>query len=86
MGEQIYEIKDKFVSFQDSDDEFSCLCLFPPKDERLEIDKVKSLALFGAVVRLILDGYYDDEYYDNKYIYIPLDVPEWILNDIRRIK
>lgn len=80
MGEQSYYIKNKIIRFRE-EDSFPCLCTFPHNDhEYLQKDRVRSLAVFGAVVRLVLDGYYDD--HEGNYIFIPGDVPNWILSGV----
>ena len=83
MGEKVYDVGHKFIQYSEDDVEFMCLCTFPHNDqEHLEIDRLKSLAIFGAVVRLIHDGYYSEH---GDYIYIPRDVPEWVLEGVRRL-
>ena len=84
MSEKIYDIGHHYIQFSDSDDEFGCLCIFPHEDdiEHLELDRLKSLALLGAVARLIFDGYYERH---GEFIYIPNDVPEWVLDGVRRM-
>jgi hypothetical protein len=82
MGEKSYSVGHKYIQFREDDDEFSCLCTFPHNDqEHLDIERLKSLAIFGAVVQLILKGYYDD--HDGEYIFIPHDVPSYVLRDVR---
>lgn len=84
MGEKSYSIGHKYIRFSEGDDEFSCLCTFPHNDqEHLEIDRLKSLAIFGAVVQLVLKGYYDD--HEGEYIFIPHDVPSYVLRDVRSL-
>lgn len=84
MGENVYPIQDYDgnwleIRFSESDDEYSCLCTFPYNDMgRLDVDKVRSLALFGAAVRLAFDG-------DLEHGFLPKAVPEWIRNEIDRI-
>ena len=87
MGEQRYRINGKAVIFSDWNDEFPCLCCFPgnyitENGESVDGELLQSLALFGAVVRLIFDGYYDQVSKD-EYIYIPGDVPDWVLAKVR---
>lgn len=83
MGEKSYDVGHKYIQFNEESD-FACLCTFPDNDgDELGIDRIKSLALFGAVARLVLDGYYDQH---GEYIYIPDDVPGWILRDIQNLK
>jgi len=85
MGEKSYSVGHKYIQFsREGDDEFSCLCTFPHNDqERLEVDRLKSLAIFGAVVQLILKGYYED--HEGEYIFIPHDVPLYVLRDVRSL-
>lgn len=84
MGEKSYRVLGKLIQFSESDDEFTCLCTFPHNDqEHLEIDRLKSLAIFGAVVQLVLKGYYDD--HEGEYIFIPHDVPSYVLRDVRSL-
>lgn len=84
MGEKTYSIRNKHIRFSEDNDDYGCLCTFPHNDnEYLSLDRLKSLALFGAVVRLVMDGYYDDRE-DDGYIFIPQDVPEWILESVER--
>jgi hypothetical protein len=84
MGETIYTIGDKQMLFAEGDDEFPCLCTFPENDDgHLDIERLKSLALFGVAVQLVLKGYYDD--HKGEYIYIPYDVPPYILRDVRSL-
>lgn len=83
MGEKTYQVGTKQVCFSESDTEFACLCTFPHNDNSfLEIDRAKALVLFGAVVRLIHDGYYTTH---GEYIYIPGDVPAWIIEGVRKL-
>ena len=84
MGEKSYRVLGKLIQFSDSDDEFTCLCTFPRNDqEHLDIERLKSLAIFGAVVQLVLKGYYDD--HEGEYIFIPHDVPSYVLRDVRSL-
>jgi len=84
MGEKSYRVLGKLIQFSDSDDEFTCLCTFPHNDqEHLDIDRLKSLAIFGAVVQLVLKGYYDD--HEGEYIFIPHDVLSYVLRDVRSL-
>lgn len=81
MGEKTYEVKGKLIRFSEDSDEFDCLCTFPHNDqETLEVGRVVALALFGAVVRLVFDGYYDN--HEGGYIFIPQDVPDWIVEGV----
>ena len=84
MGENIYPIQDYDgnwleLRFSEMDDDYSCLCTFPMNDmERLDADRVRSLALFGAAVRLAFDGVLEHGF-------LPSTVPEWIRDEIDRI-
>lgn len=82
MSEKAYKIKDKYIMFEENN-EVSCLCTFPHNyAEKLEMTDLQSLALLGAVVRLVIGGYYDD--HKGEYIFIPSDVPEWIIREVDR--
>ena len=82
MGEKSYDVGHKYIRFSEESD-FSCLCTFPHNDNgELSIERMKALALFGAVVRLIFDDYYAEH---GEYIYIPDDVPEWVLEGVRSL-
>ena len=85
MGEKSYRIKNKYVVFSEDDEEFECLCIFPHNYEfdGIDIETVQSLALFGAAVRLIYAGHYEDD--PKSYIVIPDDIPDWIVDGIRKI-
>jgi len=84
MGENIYPIQDydgrwTNIQFSEMDDEYSCLCTFPMNDMgRLDPDRVRSLALFGAAVRLAFDG-------DLEHGFLPDAVPVWIREEIDRV-
>jgi len=81
MGEWSYEIDDTYVRFSDMDDEFRCLCTFPFHDgEELDIERIKSLALFGAAVHLLMSGELDGP------VFIPDGLPRWIVDAVRRIR
>lgn len=84
MGENVYKVRGKMIKFSESDDSFCCLCTFPHNDdEQILPHRAKSLAVFGAVVQLVLKGYYDG--YDGEYIFIPHDVPDWVVRDIEKL-
>jgi len=84
MGEKSYPVGRFYICFSDVDDEFGCPCTFPHNyNEHLDIGDVQALALLGAVTRLIFDGYYDS--LSDGHIYIPQDVPAWILDGVRKI-
>ena len=89
MGERIYPIvmnesshgDSDYVRFSDMDDEFGCLCTFPGNDqEELDIERIKSLALFGAAVHLLMSGELDGP------VFIPDNLPRWIVDAVRRIR
>ena len=68
------------IQFSEDDDEFVCLCTFPYNDEaageRLDPERVRSLALLGAAVVL--------NRYDGDIGYLPDDLPRWIVDEIVR--
>ena len=69
-----------YAHFSDSDDEFDCLCTFPHNDgEALTVERLRSLALLGAAVVMA----YDNPVSRDDYIFIPRDIPGWILDGIR---
>lgn len=79
MSERIYEIDNKSIIFSEIDELSGCLCTFPYNDQgKLDIDRVVSLALFGAAVRLIHAG----EYAYQETINIPDDLPGWIIKGV----
>ena len=84
MGERIYQTGNgsrDFVMFTEMDDEFRCLCTFPGNDgEELDIERIKSLALFGAAVHLLMSGEVDGP------VFIPEGLPAWIVDAVRRIR
>src|SRR3990170_6271389 len=93
MGERIYPIvanesshgDSDFVAFTEMDDEFGCLCTFPTNDtfngiNELDIERIKSLALFGAAVHLLMSGELDGP------VFIPDGLPRWIVDAVRRIR
>ena len=81
MGEQIYDIAGLDVSFCDMDETYRCLCTFPGNDQVLGIDieRVRSLALLGAVVVLEHNGMLDDS---QNHLYLPECIPDWIKEQI----
>ena len=87
MGEKSYRIDGRLVRFSPNDDElFCCLCTFPGNNISLDggtigIGDVADLALFGAAARLIFDG----EYKTEEYVYLPHDLPAWIVDGIRDV-
>ena len=80
MGEHIYDVGDKITArFSESDDSFGCLCTFPGndflEDEKIEAERVRSLALLGMAVIMAHDIKEKEEHSIN----LPFDVPElWI--------
>lgn len=84
MGEHVYPVQDydgnwTEIRFSEVDDDYQCLCTFPGNDQgKLDIDRVRSLALFGAAVRLAFDG-------DLEHGILPACVPEWIRSEIDRV-
>lgn len=83
MGELYYAIGKKSVVFNEESDT-GCLCTFPHNDNGIvDIDRLKSLALFGAAVQLILKGHYDS--FAGEYVVIPDDLPEYILHDVENL-
>src|SRR3989338_11030655 len=87
MGERIYPIvanesshgDSDFVAFNEMDDEFRCLCTFPGNDgEELDIERIKSLALFGAAMHLLMSGELGGPGF------IPDGLPRWIGDALRR--
>jgi len=86
MGENVYPIEDYDgnwveIRFSESDDGYSCLCTFPFNDAVmgcLDADRVRSLALFGAAVRLAFDG-------ELEHGFLPAAIPEWIRAEIDRV-
>jgi len=93
MGERIYPIVENsrshgdsdYVRFSDMDDEFGCLCTFPTNDtfngiNELDIERIKSLALFGAAVHLLMSSELDGP------VFIPDGLPRWIVDAVRRIE
>ena len=90
MSENTYTIKswgDKEynIRFSEMDDVFGCLCTFPFNDfENLSIDRIRSLALFGAAVRLAITDELTNCGEDG-YVFLPDMLPKWIINAIRKI-
>src|SRR3990167_10609018 len=89
MGERIYPIvknsrshgDSDYVRFSEMNDEFGCLCTFPFNDgEELDIERIKSLALFGAAVHMLMSGELDGP------VFIPDGLPRWIVDAVRRIR
>jgi hypothetical protein len=85
MGEKGYAIsgwwseEEHYLQFSDSDDDYACLCTFSGNDMgQLDLGEVRSLALFGAAVRLA----FSDEL---EHGILPGAVPEWIREEIDRV-
>ena len=84
MGENVYPVESydgdwTEIRFSKSDEDYSCLCTFPMNDmECLDADRVRSLALFGAAVRLAFEGKLEHGF-------LPAAVPSWIRDEIDRI-
>ena len=83
MGEHVYPIQDydgnwTDIRFSEIDDSYFCLCTFPYDQGRLDIERVRSLALFGAAVRLAFEGLLEHGF-------LPKAVPEWIREEIDRV-
>ena len=82
MGEKVYTMvsnseKEYWIIFSEGDDH-GCLCTFPDNDmEQMSTERIKSLAIFGAAVRLAMD-----DYFDGPYIFLPDALPKWILKGI----
>lgn len=87
MGCRLYRAGDTWVRFAEEDD--SCLCTFPDRDvfdmNSLDNDRLRSLALLGAVVALtsVNEGLKDGKILP--YSYIPFCVPDWIVKEIHRL-
>ena len=85
MGERNYEVGHTYVRFSEMDEEFRCLCTFPTNDtfngiNELDIERIKSLALFGAAVHLLMSSELDGP------VFIPDGLPRWIVDAVRRIR
>jgi len=84
MGENVYPIQDydgnwTEIRFSELDEDYHCLCLFPLwRTGPLDIEEVRSLALFGAAVRLAFEGQLEHGF-------LPHAVPEWIREEIDRV-
>ena len=81
MGEQVYCVGGKSIRFSETDYNFGCLCTFPWNDEacgEISTQRVMALALLGAAVKLIHDGYFAD--LDT--VFIPESLPPWIVEQI----
>ena len=83
MGENVYPVQDYDgnwldIRFSEMDDDYGCLCTFPYRDERLDVEDIRDLALFGAAVRLAFEG-------ELEHGFLPDAVPEWIRKEIDRV-
>ena len=66
------------IMFSEGDDEVGCLCTFPHNDgDRLDVERVRSLAYLGAAVVLQKRG-------DLEHPYLPGCLPAWIRDEIDR--
>ena len=90
MGEKVYTILgrhgERRITFSAADEGYGCLCTFPHNDAAaggLDRDRVRSLALFGAAVRLAWGG--DIETDESEYVFLPDAVPMWIRDEIDRV-
>lgn len=77
MGEHVYNVGDKITArFSESDDSFGCLCTFPGndrlEDNRINSERVRSLALLGMAVIMTHDIRDNKEHRIN----LPYEVPE----------
>lgn len=78
MGCNTYTYEGTSIHFSEGDEDTRCLCTFPHNDrDGIDIDRVKSLAYLGAVVKLIYEGKIKDEW-----VYIPHCLPKWIKKGI----
>ena len=69
------------IHFSERDD-VSCLCTFPHNYEggQLDGETIRSLAYLGAAVVLV-----QREVLDEDYVFLPDMLPEWIVNEIKRL-
>lgn len=66
------------IMFSEMNDDIGCLCTFPHNDgDRLDAERVRSLAYLGAAVVLEHNG-------DLEHPYLPKCLPDWIRNEIDR--
>lgn len=66
------------IMFSEMNDDIGCLCTFPHNDgDRLDAERVRSLAYLGAAVVLEQRG-------DLEHPYLPACLPKWIRNEIDR--
>lgn len=81
MGCRTYDVNDWSVHFSESDDDVGCLCTFPHNDgDRLSPERVRSLAMLGAVVVLA----HQSEAV-NGWLYVPGSLPNWMRREIERL-
>lgn len=84
MSENVYsfvtsDLETFHIAFSESDD-FMCLCTFPYNDqEQLSIERVISLAMLGAAVRLAFE-----DQLEPGYNYLPDALPKWLVNEFTR--
>ena len=90
MGEKVYTILGRHgkyrLTFSAMDEGYGCLCTFPYNDAAtggLDRDRVRSLALFGAAVRLAWGGAIVTD--ESGYVFLPDAVPAWIRDEIDRV-
>lgn len=77
MGCDFYSAENYEIHFNESNDEFRCLCTFPFNDrDEIDYERIISLALLGASVVLLHQG----DIRDN--ISVPNDLPKWIVKEI----
>lgn len=87
MGENVYsfvtsDLETFRISFSEMDEDFGCLCTFPHNDqEQLSIERLISLAMFGAAVRLAFENKFNPGY-----IYLPESLPSWLVKEFTRYK
>jgi len=80
MGCQYYNVGKSSIKFLEEDDTCPCLCTFPHNHEAcgtpLTVEEVASLAFLGAAVCMVT------EHKLHGYVYLPSDLPEWIVDSI----
>ena len=83
MGCDIYRVGvDCRILFTDNNDDVACLCTFPCNDEidgALDGERVRSLALLGAAVKMAHEGELGEDLN-----WLPECVPEWIRAEIKK--
>jgi len=86
MGCNTYRYNNIPITFEYAHDDFPCLCTFPYNDRldgKLTPERVRSLALLGAVVAMIHNQ--DKGIHKKSWITIPDDLPDWITKEICRL-